>query len=143
MASVNKVILLGHLGQDPEVRYTTAGKAVATLRVATSESWKDAQGQKQERTEWTTVVFWDRLAEVAQTYLAKGSQVYVEGSLRTRKYQDRDGNDRYATEVQGRELTMLSGKREGGQREERRPQREDRRPQQQPTFDDLNDDIPF
>lgn len=106
---VNKVILIGNLGQDPEVRYMPNGGAVTTLRLATSESWKDqATGQTQERTEWHSVVMYRRLAEIAGEYLRKGSKVYIEGSLRTRKWQDKNtGQDRYATEIIGNEMQML------------------------------------
>ena len=114
MASVNKVILVGNLGQDPEVRYMPSGGAVTNLRMATTATWKDkTTGEKQERTEWHTVVCFNRLAEIAGEYLRKGSQIYIEGSLRTRKWQDKEGKDRYSTEVVADEMQML-GKREGG-----------------------------
>ncbi len=112
---VNKVILVGNLGNDPEVRYSQGGAAITNISVATSESWKDKQtGQPQERTEWHRVVFFNRLAEIAGEYLRKGSKVYVEGSLRTRKWQDRDGQDRYTTEIVASEMQMLDS-RGGGQ----------------------------
>jgi single-strand DNA-binding protein len=108
---VNKVILVGNLGRDPEVRYMPSGNAVANVTLATTESWKDKQsGEKQERTEWHNVVFYSRLAEIAGEYLKKGSQVYVEGSLRTRKWQDKNGNDRYTTEIIASEMQMLGGR---------------------------------
>lgn len=108
MKGVNKVILIGNLGQDPEQRATPGGKAVTNIRVATSDSWKDKNtGEKKEQTEWHTVVFFDRLAEIAGQYLRKGSQVYVEGRLRTRKWQDKSGNDRYSTEIIADEMQML------------------------------------
>jgi single-strand DNA-binding protein len=108
---VNKVILVGNLGRDPEVRYMPSGNAVANVTLATTESWKDKQtGEKQERTEWHNVVFYSRLAEVAGEYLKKGSQVYVEGSLRTRKWQDKSGNDRYTTEIIASDMQMLGGR---------------------------------
>lgn len=108
---VNKVILIGNLGQDPEVRYTAAGGAVANLSVATAESWTDKQsGQKQERTEWHKVVFFNKLGEVCEKYLHKGDKVYVEGSIHTRKWQDKEGKDRYTTEIVGSEMQMLGGK---------------------------------
>jgi single-strand DNA-binding protein len=108
---VNKVILVGNLGKDPEVRYMPSGNAVANVTLATTESWKDKQtGEKQERTEWHNVVFYSRLAEIAGEYLKKGSQVYVEGSLRTRKWQDKSGNDRYTTEIIASEMQMLGGR---------------------------------
>jgi single-strand DNA-binding protein len=108
---VNKVILVGNLGKDPEVRYMPSGNAVANVTLATTESWKDKQsGEKQERTEWHNVVFYSRLAEIAGEYLKKGSQVYVEGSLRTRKWQDKNGNDRYTTEIIASDMQMLGGR---------------------------------
>lgn len=111
---VNKVILIGNLGRDPEVRYSPNGQAIANVTLATSESWKDKNsGEKQERTEWHRVVFFGRLAEIAGEYLKKGAQIYVEGRLQTRKWQDKDGNDRYTTEVVATEMQML-GPRGGG-----------------------------
>lgn len=108
---VNKVILVGNCGKDPETRYTPSGSAVTNVSIATSEQWTDKQsGQKQERTEWHNVVFYNRLAEIAGEYLRKGSQVYVEGSLRTRKWQDKSGNDRYTTEIIANEMQMLGGR---------------------------------
>jgi single-strand DNA-binding protein len=108
---INKVILIGNLGADPETRAMPSGTTVANLRIATSESWRDKQtGEQQERTEWHRVAFFGRLAEVAGEYLRKGSQVYVEGSLRTRKWQDKQGNDRYSTEIVGNDLQMLGGR---------------------------------
>jgi len=128
--SVNKVIIIGHLGKDPEVRYMPNGGAVANVTIATNEVWKDKQsGESQERTEWHNVAFFGRLAEIAGEYLRKGRQVYVEGSLRTRKWQDKNGQDRYTTEIIASEMKML-GSREGGGgtaafegREARPPQR--------------------
>ncbi len=112
---INKVILVGRLGNDPDVRYTASGSAVATISVATSESWKDRNtGQQQERTEWHRVVFFGRLAEIAGQYLKKGSQVYVEGSLRTNKYTDKNGIERYSTDINANELQMLGGGGGGG-----------------------------
>lgn len=108
---VNKVILVGNLGKDPEVRYMPSGSAVANVTLATSDQWKDKQtGEQQERTEWHNVVFFNRLAEIVGEYLKKGSQVYVEGSLRTRKWQDREGRDRYTTEIVASEMQMLGGR---------------------------------
>lgn len=107
---INKVILIGNLGQDPEVRYTANGVAIANLRLATSESWKDQSGQVQERTEWHRIVMYRRLAEIAGEYLKKGSKVYIEGKLQTRKWQDKDGQDRYTTEVAADEMQMLDGR---------------------------------
>ncbi|MDT0582228.1 single-stranded DNA-binding protein [Brumicola blandensis] len=111
---VNKVILVGNLGNDPEVRYMPNGNAVANLSIATSESWKDQQGQLQERTEWHKVTMYRRLAEVAGEYLKKGSQIYLEGKLQTRKWQDQQGNDRYTTEVICDQMQMLGGGGNGG-----------------------------
>lgn len=113
MASVNKVIIVGNLGADPEIRYMPDGNAVCNIRVATSESWRDKNtGERQERTEWHRIVFYRKLADIAGQYLKKGSQVYVEGKIKTRKWQDKDGQDRYSTEIEATEMTML-GKREG------------------------------
>ncbi len=111
---INKVILIGHLGQDPEVRALPSGSSIANLRIATTESWKDKQsGEFKEQTEWHTVVLFGRTAEVAAEYLKKGSQVYIEGRLRTRKWQDKTGNDRYSTEVVGNDMQMLGGRGQG------------------------------
>ena len=110
MSSLNKVQLIGHLGRDPEVRYTPDGNAVANLQVATTRAWKDKNGERQEDTEWTRVVFYDRRAEIASDFLKKGSQCYVEGYLRTRKWSDKDGVDRYTTEVVGTDLILLGSK---------------------------------
>ncbi len=112
---VNKVILIGNLGADPEVRYTTSGGAVANLRLATTDQWRDKQsGENREQTEWHRVVMFGRLGEIAGEYLKKGSKVYVEGAIRTRKWQDRDGNDRYTTEIVANEMQMLDSRGEGG-----------------------------
>ena len=112
---VNKVILVGNLGNDPEVRYMPNGNAVANLSLATSESWKDRQsGQMQERTEWHRVVFFNKLGEIAGEYLKKGSKVYIEGSIRTRKWQGQDGQDRYTTEIVANDMQMLDGRGDGG-----------------------------
>jgi len=108
---INKVILVGNLGQDPETRYLPSGKAVTNLRIATSDSWKDKQtGEQKEQTEWHAVVMFERLAEIAAEYLRKGSQVYVEGRLRTRKWQDKEGRDRYTTEIVANEMQMLGAR---------------------------------
>ena len=151
---VNKVILIGNLGKDPEVRYMPSGGAVANITLATSESWKDKQsGEKQERTEWHNVVFYNRLAEIAGEYLKKGSKVYVEGSLRTRKWQDKNsGADRYTTEIIASEMQMLDGRGGGGggggeggygggagQSQSAPPARE----RVAAGSDDFDDDIPF
>ncbi|WP_417227713.1 single-stranded DNA-binding protein [Amphritea sp.] len=112
---VNKVILIGNLGNEPETKYLPSGNAVTNITVATSESWKDKQtGQQQERTEWHRVVFFNRLAEIAGEYLHKGSKVYLEGSLRTRKWQDQQGQDRYTTEIVASEMQMLDSRGDGG-----------------------------
>lgn len=131
MSSLNKVQLIGRLGADPETRYMPSGSAVTNVRMATSETWKDKDsGEKKERTEWHNVAFFGRLAEVVAEYLSKGSQCYVEGKLRTRKWQDRDGNDRYTTEIVANELVMLGGKRSEAKQDESPPK-------------DFDDDIPF
>ena len=114
MASVNKVILIGNLGADPEVRYLPSGEAVANLRIATTENWKDRDGNKQEATEWHRVSFFGKIAEVCGQYLKKGSAVYVEGSIRTRKWQDKEGQDKYTTEIRGDRMQMLGGRGGGG-----------------------------
>ena len=116
MASLNKVMLIGNLGKDPEVRYTTSGTAVASFSVATSEKYKNKSGEWEEKTEWHNVTLWARLAEIAGEYLSKGKTVYIEGRLQTRKWQDRDGKDRYTTEIVGEKMQMLSAKGEGGGR---------------------------
>jgi single-strand DNA-binding protein len=115
MASVNKVILLGNLGRDPETRYTTGGDAVTNLSIATSEQWKDKQtGEKQEKTEWHRVVLFGRQAEVAGEYLKKGRSVYIEGRLQTRKYTDKDGVEKYSTEIVADRMQLIGGARDGG-----------------------------
>lgn len=159
---VNKVILVGNLGQDPEVRYTPNGAAVAIITVATSEQWTDKQsGQKQEKTEWHRVVMFGRLGEIAGEYLRKGSQVYIEGRLRTRKWQDQNGQDRYTTEIQAHEMQLLGGKNsqpgdtQGNHRRAQGGQpgqpgatqgggnRATHAPAPASSFDDFDDDIPF
>jgi len=158
MASVNKVIIVGNLGADPETRYTPGGDAITNIRVATTDKWKDkASGEMKEATEWHRIAFFGRLAEIAGEYLKKGSQVYVEGSLRTRKWQDKDGQDRYSTEIRGDTMQML-GRREGGgapredagarasaPRDETKGGGEAKAPVKKPAgkFDDMEDDIPF
>ena len=114
MASVNKVILLGNLGRDPETRYTTGGDAVTNLNIATSEQWKDKSGEKQERTEWHRVVLFGRQAEIAGEYLKKGRSVYIEGRLQTRKYTDKDGVEKYSTEIVGDRMQLIGGARDSG-----------------------------
>ncbi|MFA0812443.1 single-stranded DNA-binding protein [Microbulbifer epialgicus] len=120
---INKVILIGNLGNDPETRYTPSGSAITNISLATSESWKDKQtGQQQERTEWHRVVFFNRLAEIAGEYLRKGAKVYVEGSLRTRKWQDKNsGQDRFTTEIVAAEMQMLDGQQNGAQQGHQQP----------------------
>ena len=149
---VNKVILIGNLGADPEVRFMPSGGAVANLRMATSESWKDKQtGEQHERTEWHSVVLFNRLGEIAGEYLKKGSKIYIEGSLRTRKWQDKNGQDRYTTETVASEMQMLDSKG-GGQsftaEDTAKPNFGESRattaaPTAAPVSTDLDDDIPF
>ncbi len=114
MGSVNKVILVGNLGRDAELRYTPGGAAVATLSLATTEVWNDKAGQKQEKTEWHRVILWGKTAESLSEYLTKGKQIYVEGRLQTRKWQDKDGVDKYTTEIRGDRVVLLSGGGGGG-----------------------------
>ena len=146
---VNKVILLGNVGQDPQSRAMPSGKAVVNLRVATSKQWRDkTTGENKEATEWHTVVMFDRLAEIAAEYLRKGSQVYIEGELRTRKWQDKDGQDRYSTEIVANEMQMLGGRGgmpngPGGGAYERGESRPSRTPEPAPESSDFDDDIPF
>jgi single-strand DNA-binding protein len=114
MASVNKVIIVGNVGRDPETRYTPGGDALTTISVATTDTWRDkASGEKKENTEWHRIVFFGKLAEIAGQYLKKGSQVYVEGSLRTRKYTDKDGVEKYATDIRADSMQMLGGRSDG------------------------------
>jgi len=169
MASVNKVIIVGNLGKDPEVRYMPSGDAVANITVATTDKWKDKQsGEQREQTEWHRISFFGKLAEIAGQYLHKGSQVYIEGKLQTRKYTDKDGVEKFATEIKADSMQML-GSRQGGdsggqqgnaprQQSNQRPQgngnaprqgqqgqeRQAQQRQQPPSgFDDMDDDIPF
>ncbi len=167
MASVNKVILIGNLGADPESRFAPSGDAICNIRLATTETWRDKNtGERREATEWHRVVFFGKLAEIAGQYLRKGSQVYIEGSLRTRKWQDQSGQDRYTTEIRADEMKML-GRREGGDAPMRggegggwdagaqsaparqpaapaqRAQPQSAPPQQSGGFGDFDDDIPF
>ncbi len=140
--SLNKVQIIGRLGQDPDVRYTANGSAMANLSVATSESWTDKQsGEQKERTEWHRVVMYRGLAEIADKYLRKGAQIYIEGSLQTRKWQDKEGRDRYTTEIVARDLIMLGGSGQGSE-QTRRPALSSAA-MTPPVDDDLNDDIPF
>ena len=169
MASINKVILIGNLGRDPEVRYTPSGAAVCNVSVATTRNWKDKNsGDKVEETEWHRVVFYDRLAEIAGEYLKKGRPVYVEGRLKTRKWQDKDGKDNYTTEIVAEQMQLLGGREGGGgggygggqggpedysQEAPSAPSRPAARPAPAPAprpapksstgYDDMDDDIPF
>jgi single-strand DNA-binding protein len=147
MASVNKVIIVGNLGKDPETRYTASGEAMCNITVATTESWKDkASGEKKELTEWHRISFFGKLAEIAGQYLKKGSQVYVEGSIRTRKWTDKEGQERYTTEIRADEMKMLGGNPQGSRGADDQPKRTATRPSaaaQRPVADDLGDDIPF
>lgn len=172
MASVNKVIIVGNLGRDPEVRYAPSGSAICNVAIATSRQWKDkTSGERQEETEWHRVVFYDRLAEIAGEYLKKGRSVYVEGRLKTRKWQDKDGVEKYTTEIIAAEMQLLGGREGagggdeggggggysrnegggGGERSARAPARSSAAPapsrpapQKSSTgFDDMDDDIPF
>lgn len=161
MASVNKVILVGNLGRDPEMRYAPSGSAVCNVSVATTRQWKDKSGERREETEWHRVVFYDRLAEIAGEYLKKGRSVYVEGRLKYGKYTDKEGVERYTTDIIATEMQLLGGRDgagddEGGGYSRSRepaarpatPQRSAAAPrqQQQPAagnFDDMDDDIPF
>lgn len=147
---VNKVILIGNLGADPEVRYTPANTAVCNLSVATTDQWRDKQtGEPQEKTEWHRVVMFNRLGEIAGEYLKKGSKVYIEGRLQTRKWQGQDGQDRYTTEIVANEMQMLDGRSGAAQMDDgaygNRPKQQPERSNQSPApaDDDLADDIPF
>lgn len=147
---INKVILVGNLGQDPEVKYMPSGGAVCNISLATTDSWKDKNsGEKQERTEWHRVVFFNRLAEIAGEYLRKGSQVYVEGRLQTRKWQDKDSQDRYTTEIVANEMQMLGGRGGGGFDDSSSSAGSSSassapaKRQESPRTDDFDDDIPF
>lgn len=141
MASLNKVMLIGNLGKDPEVRYTASGQAVASFSLATSEKFKGKSGDWEERTEWHTVTLWSKLAEIAGEYLAKGKTVYIEGRLQTRKWQDKNGNDRYTTEIVGEKMQMLSPKGERRGSEAPSGQSAGGGDYEEPPFQD--DDIPF
>ncbi len=142
MASLNKVMLIGNLGKDPEVRYTASGTAVAGFSLATSERFKGKNGEWEDRTEWHNITLWGRLAEIAGEYLAKGKTVYIEGRLQTRKWQDRDGKDRYTTEIVGEKMQMLSGKGEGGGRPAGSRAESQEPSYEEPAFNP-DDDIPF
>ena len=154
MASLNKVTLIGNLGKDPETKYMPSGDAMTNITIATTESWKDKQtGEKKEQTEWHRVTFFGKLAEIAGQYLKKGSSVYVEGSLRTRKYTDKDGVEKYATDIKADVMQMLGSKTSGSQQDESEynPPSSKNLPQDArqtaarpaPNFSDMDDDIPF
>ena len=157
MASVNKVILIGNLGRDPETRFMPSGDAICNISIATTDTWKDKNGEKQEKTEWHRVAFFGKLAEIAGEYLKKGSQVYVEGRLQTRKWQDKDGQDKYTTEIVANAMQMLGSRQGmgGGDRDSgaERPAggsagagaKPGAKPAAKPggKFDDFEDDIPF
>jgi single-strand DNA-binding protein len=163
MASVNKVILVGNLGRDPEVRYMPNGEAVCNFSIATTDSWKDKSGQRQERTEWHNIVMYRKLAEIAGEYLKKGRPVYVEGRLQTRKWQTKEGQDRYTTEIIADQMQMLGGRDSGGSnasyddmnqdQEYSAPAQRSSAPAAAPAakpaaagaapFDEFDDDIPF
>ena len=144
MASVNKVILVGNLGADPETRYMPNGDAVANIRLATTESWKDkASGEKKEITEWHRVVLYRKLGEIAGQYLKKGSAVYIEGRIRTRKWQDKEGQERYTTEIEANEMQMLGGKPAGDSAQsQQKPQQRNAQGAQGGASDE-SDEIPF
>jgi single-strand DNA-binding protein len=164
MASVNKVIIVGNLGKDPEVRYMPSGSAICNITVATSRQWKDkTSGERQEETEWHRIALFDRLAEIAGEYLKKGKSVYIEGRLKTRKYTDKDGVEKYTTEIIAAEMQLLGSRESGGGGDDmgagggERPQRSAPAPRPAPApaarqasasksstgFDDMDDDIPF
>lgn len=154
---VNKVTLIGRLGADPEIRYTKSGSAIANINMATTRAWRDKEsGEQQEHTEWHRVVFFSRLAEIVGEYLKKGSQVYIEGRIQTRKWQDRDGNDRYTTEIIANEMQMLGGRGGGGSSFEPATDSSEgsfepaeksagsgQKSAEEPPIDDFDDDIPF
>ena len=146
MASVNKVILVGNLGKDPEVRYMPNGEAVANFSIATTDTWKDKSGVKQEKTEWHSIVMYRKLAEIAGEYLKKGRPVYVEGRLQTRQW-EKDGVTRYTTEVVADQMQMLGGKADtstgSAQRQDTPSNEQDNAPSAPRNFDDFDDDIPF
>jgi single-strand DNA-binding protein len=149
MASVNKVIIVGNLGRDPEVRYLPEGGAITNISVATTDTWKDKSGEKQERTEWHRVAFFGKLAEIAGEYLKKGSQVYVEGALRTRKWQDKEGKERYTTEIVADRMQMLGSRGGGSEPMAREPAAaasgggKTQAKKGGGAFDEMDDDIPF
>lgn len=148
MSSLNKAMIIGRLGQDPEVRYTQSNTAVATLNIATSERYKDSNGEYQERTEWHRVVAWGRLAEICQQYLNKGSQVYIEGPIQTRQWEDKEGQKRYTTEIKALQMIMLDSKGSGGTNAPSGGDQNSSKPMSSnvelgSNFDDMDDDLPF
>ena len=144
MAGVNKAIVVGNLGNDPEIRYAANGSAIASISVATSERWKDKNsGEQQERTEWHRIKLFGRQAELAGEYLKKGSQVYIEGRIQTSKYQDKDGNDRWSTEIVAREMTFLGGRGGGGGGDSQSASSASPRQRDSGPSGDFDDDIPF
>lgn len=141
---VNKVILIGNTGKDPEVRYMPTGKAVANISIATSEKWKDKQtGEDQERTEWHNLVFFGRVAEIVGEFVKKGQQIYVEGMLRTRKWQDKEGNDRWSTEIVCHNMQLLGNRGSGGGREQSQESSHPEASAPRDSGEDFDDDIPF
>ena len=141
MAGVNKVILIGNLGKDPEVRHLEGGATVANFPIATTETYKDKNGIRQEQTEWHNIVLWRSLADVAEKYLKKGMQIYVEGKLRTRSWEDKEGHKRYTTEVVGETFTMLGSKKSNEEKNEQ--QQNTNASNNQPTSNTTSDDLPF
>lgn len=148
MSSLNKAMIIGRLGQDPDVRYTQSNTAVANMSIATSERYKDKQGEWKERTEWHRVVAWGRTAEICQEYLKKGSQVYIEGPIQTRKWEDKEGQTRYSTEIKALTMTMLDSKGSGGGDADVPKKPDNSQPVSSSVdlnedFDDIDDDLPF
>lgn len=145
MASLNKVQIIGNLGRDPEVRYTPSGTAVANVSIASVRKWKDKDKQPQEETEWHRVVFYDRLAEIVGEYLKKGAPCYVEGRLKTRKWQDKEGKDQYTTEIVAEQMQMLGGREQASEPAAKPAQKPAAKAQSKPQtgFDDMDSDIPF
>jgi single-strand DNA-binding protein len=142
MADLNKAMIRGRLGADPEVRYTQSNTAVANLSIATTDSYKDKNGERQEKTEWHRVTLWGRKAEVAQEYLSKGDLVFIEGKLETRKWEDKNGNDRYTTEIIGYRLDMISTGERSGQSKPQKPNKQSN-VELDEDFDDMDHDLPF
>ena len=148
MSSLNKAMIIGRLGQDPDVRYTQSNTAVANMSIATSERYKDKSGEWKETTEWHRVVAWGRTAEICQEYLKKGSQVYIEGPIQTRQWEDKDGQTRYTTEIKALTMTMLDSKNEGAGPAPSKPKSKASEPMSSSVdldenFDDIDDDLPF